>query len=63
MIEIVRHVANTLAASGECLRAGEVIIPGSVTPPIFLDAEDAEIRFDLEPAGSVAVRLAEPILG
>ncbi|MFP6735107.1 MAG: hypothetical protein VB959_14850 [Rhodospirillales bacterium] len=58
LIDIVRHVADTLAASGETLRAGEVIIPGSVTPPIFLDAEDAEIRFDLEPAGSISVRLA-----
>ena len=58
LLDIVGHVADTLAASGEILRAGEVIIPGSVTPPIFLDAEDAEIRFDLEPAGSVSVRLA-----
>ena len=57
LIDIVAHVADTLAACGEALRAGEVIIPGSVTPPIFLDADDADVRFELEPAGSVSVRL------
>jgi 2-keto-4-pentenoate hydratase len=57
LIEIVAHVADTLAACGEALRAGEVIIPGSVTPPIFLDAGDAEVRFELEPAGSISVNL------
>lgn len=57
LIEIAAHVANSLAACGEALRAGEVIIPGSVTPPIFLDADDAEVRFELEPGGSVSVKL------
>jgi len=58
LIDIVAHVADTLAACGEALRAGEIIIPGSVTPPIFLDADDAEVRFELAPAGSVSVRLS-----
>ena len=57
LIGIVQRVANTLADAGETLRAGEVIIAGSVTPPIFLEADDTEIAFGLDPVGEVSVRL------
>jgi 2-keto-4-pentenoate hydratase len=35
LLDIVAHVANTLAACDERLRAGDVIIAGSVTPPLI----------------------------
>jgi 2-keto-4-pentenoate hydratase len=57
LLDIVAHVANALAACGERLKADQVIIAGSVTPPIFVDGEDTEIRFDLGPSGSVSVNL------
>jgi 2-keto-4-pentenoate hydratase len=55
-IEIVRHVADVLAAFGERLRAGEIIITGSVVPPLALEPGEAEIAFQVDPLGGVAVR-------
>ena len=49
-------VAGLLARCGECLRAGEFIIAGSITPPLFLDADDREIAHEVEGLGSVSVR-------
>jgi 2-keto-4-pentenoate hydratase len=57
ILGIVRHVADLLGAFGERLRAGEVIITGSVVPPLFVEADDGLIGFTLEPIGDVAVRL------
>jgi len=57
-VAIVRHVADVLAASGETLRAGEIIITGSVVPPLVLEPGDNAITFAVEPLGSVAVRFA-----
>jgi 2-keto-4-pentenoate hydratase len=55
-IEIVRHVADVLAAFGERLRAGEIIITGSVVPPLTLEPGEAEIAFEVDPLGGVTVR-------
>ena len=38
LVDIVRHVADLLAAFGERLRAGEIIITGSVVAPLFARA-------------------------
>ena len=38
--DIVAHVANTLAAFGEKLSAGDVIITGSITPPIMIEPDE-----------------------
>jgi 2-keto-4-pentenoate hydratase len=54
-VDIVRHVADTLAALGERLAAGEFIITGSITPPLWIAAGET-LRFDLDPVGSLAVR-------
>ena len=56
-IDIVRHVADLLAVFGERLRAGEIIITGSVVPPLFVAAGES-IIFDLAPVGAVSVRFA-----
>jgi 2-keto-4-pentenoate hydratase len=53
--DIVAHVANTLAAFGEKLSAGDVIITGSITPPIMLEPDDDAITHALEPIGEVSV--------
>jgi len=58
LVDIVRHVADVLAACGEQLKAGDVIIAGSVIPPIFLENTDRALDYALDPIGSVAVRFA-----
>jgi 2-keto-4-pentenoate hydratase len=55
---IVAHVANTLAAFGETLKAGDVIITGSITPPIMLEPDDTDITHALDPIGEVSVSFA-----
>ena len=57
LIGIVRHVADILSAYGERLRAGQVIITGSVIPPLWVAAGE-ELTFHLEPVGAVSVRFA-----
>jgi 2-keto-4-pentenoate hydratase len=54
-VDIVSHVANVLAAFGERLRAGEVIITGSVVPPIAIEPDENELAFALDPVGAIAV--------
>ena len=53
--EIVAHVANTLAAYGEKLAAGDVIITGSITAPIVLEKDETALTHILEPIGEVSV--------
>lgn len=57
LIDIVLHVAETLAAFGQTLRAGEIIIAGSIVPPLWVEAGE-EIEFELEPIGGVSIRFA-----
>ena len=54
-VDIVRHVANLLAAFGERLRAGEVIITGSVVPPIAIEPDENSLAFALDPVGAISV--------
>jgi 2-keto-4-pentenoate hydratase len=55
-VEIVRHVADVLAAFGERLRAGDIIITGSVVAPLTLEPGEDAIAFEVDPIGKVAVR-------
>ena len=55
LIDIVRHVADTLADFGQTLRAGQIIIAGSIVPPLWVEAGE-EIVFKLDPIGSVSIR-------
>jgi len=54
LIAIVRHVADTLAARDERLRAGQRIITGSIVPPLWI-TPDEEIVFALDPVDTVSV--------
>ena len=58
ILDIVRHVADVTAAMGDRLRAGQFIICGSLTAPMFLEPDDTGIDFTLDPIGSVAVRFS-----
>jgi 2-keto-4-pentenoate hydratase len=56
LAEVVRHVADVLDAFGERLRAGDVIITGSIVPPQpVAPGEDLEVR--LSGLGDLRVRL------
>jgi 2-keto-4-pentenoate hydratase len=56
VVDIVRHVASMLAAFGERLRADDVIICGSVVPPIPIEPRDGTIAFKLEPGAEIVLR-------
>jgi 2-keto-4-pentenoate hydratase len=56
LVDIVAHVAATLAAFGEKLSAGDVIIAGSITPPLFIEPDESELMHALDPIGEVAVK-------
>lgn len=58
ILDVVAHIADTLAASGEKLASGDVVICGSVVAPIFLEPSDTEVAFALEGIGEVSVRLS-----
>jgi 2-keto-4-pentenoate hydratase len=57
IIDIVRHVADLLAAFGERLSAGDIIIAGSVVPPILVEADETAVAYALDPVGRVSVAL------
>lgn len=57
LIDIVRHVANLLEIFGEKLRAGQLIIAGSITPPIWVQPGE-QIVFDLEPLAPISLAFA-----
>jgi 2-keto-4-pentenoate hydratase len=58
-VDIVRHVADVLDAFGERLRGGEIIITGSVVPPIAIEPGKDTIAFEVDPVGAVEVRFSD----
>jgi 2-keto-4-pentenoate hydratase len=54
LIDIVRHIANLLKVFGEKLEAGQMIIAGSITPPIWVEPGE-QIRFELVPLAAISV--------
>jgi 2-keto-4-pentenoate hydratase len=56
VVGLLRHVADLVGAFGETVRAGEVVICGSIVPPIPLEP-GAEISYRLDPAGKISIRL------
>jgi 2-keto-4-pentenoate hydratase len=57
LIDIVRHVADMLAAFGETLQAGQIIIAGSIVPPLWVEAGE-EVVFHLDPIDTISIRFA-----
>ena len=56
-VDLVLHVANVLGEAGETLRAGEVVICGSVVPALSVAAGDT-VEVQLDPLGSLRVTFA-----
>ena len=54
----VAWLATQMAARGTALKAGQVVMTGSVMKTVFPDA-DANYRFELEPIGFVEVQVKE----
>ncbi|HYL86788.1 MAG TPA: fumarylacetoacetate hydrolase family protein [Candidatus Angelobacter sp.] len=57
LIDIVRHTASLLAAFGESLQAGEIIIAGSITPPLLVSPGE-DLLFHLAPIDTISIRFA-----
>lgn len=58
LVDIVRHVADLLAAFGERLSTGDIIIAGSVVPPILVEADETAVAYALDPVERISVRFA-----
>jgi 2-keto-4-pentenoate hydratase len=57
-VSALAHLAEHLAAFGETLRAGSVLIMGSIVPAIPLAPGD-RLRYRLDPAGELSVGFVE----
>lgn len=56
--DLLVHLADTLNAFGERLKAGDLIICGSTTPPPLIEADEVDFSFTLHPIGTVAVNFS-----
>jgi 2-keto-4-pentenoate hydratase len=56
LLDVVAHSAELLGAAGEKLSAGEILITGSIIPPLALNAGD-ETTFELAPLAPISVRV------
>jgi 2-keto-4-pentenoate hydratase len=56
IVDIVAHVAGTLAAYGEKLRAGDMIITGSIVPPPLIEKDETEFAYALDPMEQLSVK-------
>jgi len=54
LIGLVRHVADVLAAFGEQLRAGEVVICGALVPPLSIAPGD-RVEYELDLLGGLSL--------
>lgn len=57
LVDVVSHLAGLALAAGEQIRAGDVVICGSITPPLSL-FPGAEVEFHLAPFDPISVRTA-----
>lgn len=52
------HLANTLAAFGERLKAGDLVICGSLAPPPQIEPDETDFGYELRPIGAVSVQFS-----
>jgi 2-keto-4-pentenoate hydratase len=57
LIQNVAHIATLLSFFDETLSAGDIIIAGSITPPIWVQQGES-IGFQLQPFGPISVNFA-----
>ena len=55
LLDTVVLVANTVAAFGEKLSAGDIIITGSITPPPVIEQDETAFTHAIDPIGEVTV--------
>ena len=58
MIGIVQHVAGTLAATASSFASGMSSSPCSIVPPPFIEPDETEFAYVLEPVGGLSVKLS-----
>lgn len=58
ILDVAAWTAATLAACGETIRAGDVLICGSIIPPLFIEADDQQLQHALDPMAPVNVQFA-----
>jgi len=58
ILYIVSHVANLLSVFGETLHAGEVIITGSILPPLWIESSE-EIHYNLDPIDTISLNFVD----
>jgi 2-keto-4-pentenoate hydratase len=58
IVDTVRHVADVTAAMGDGLRAGQFIICGAITGPMFVEPGETGADFTLAPIGTVSVKFS-----
>lgn len=56
VVALIRHVADLLDRFGLALRAGEIVICGSIVAPISVAPGD-RVRYQLEPVGELSIDL------
>jgi len=56
IVDIVAHVAGTLAAYGEKLSSGDVIITGSIVPPPLIEPDESAFAYTLDPMPQLSVK-------
>jgi len=56
VVDIVSHVAKLLASLGERLRAGELIIAGTIVPHIWVESKD-NVSYTLAPVDTISVSI------
>lgn len=56
-VELVRHAASVVGETGEAIRAGEVVICGSIVPALGVAPGDT-VEVQLDPLGSLTVNFA-----
>jgi 2-keto-4-pentenoate hydratase len=58
LIAITREIFDVVSGMGERINAGDVIIAGSIVPPIFVDQDaDENVTFEVSELGSLSVRV------
>lgn len=55
LIAITREVCDVVSGMGENIQAGDVIIAGSIVPPIFVDQDAEEIAFEVSELGRLKI--------
>lgn len=57
VVDVLAEMARVLAGLGEALCPGDLVICGSVIPPLFLEPGDESVGFHVDGLGAVSVRV------